>query len=99
MDVAAPQLEAALASAGMENISLVKETVSLGGVEHPGLRLSGVMNGTEIFELIAVQKQGRYMATYTAASVLNDNADQVFEAWSLLDDGTAKTDRKKTPLH
>ena len=84
--VAQRQLEATLASVGMTDTVTETGTTVLAGVEYPCVRIRGSVNGSVIYELIAVQKVGEYIASYAVASAGEDSTDRILAAWTALED-------------
>ena len=85
IDIAMPQLETALTSAGMTDLAMEKGAVSLAGAEHPCVFITGTVNGTSMAETIIVQKQDAYIACYSVAAPKQEDVDQIIAAWAPLE--------------
>lgn len=66
-------LEAPLAAAGMDVQSMEKDTVVFAAEEHSGIKLHSVISGIDMYQLITNVKVGRYVATITLSSTVEDN--------------------------
>lgn len=66
-------LAAPLAAAGMDVQSMEKDTVVFAAGEHSGIKLHSVISGIDMYQLITNVKVGRYVATITLSSTVEDN--------------------------
>lgn len=66
-------LEAPLAAAGMDVQSMEKDTVVFAAEEHSGIKLHSVISGIDMYQLITNVKVGKYVATITLSSTVEDN--------------------------
>lgn len=66
-------LAAPLAAAGMDVQSMEKDTVVFAAEEHSGIKLHSVISGIDMYQLITNVKVGRYVATITLSSTVEDN--------------------------
>ena len=68
ISAAEPQLQTALESMGVTDYAADRVTVTLGGREMPGLRISGTYNGVKLYELSAACKGDGYIASFSFSS-------------------------------
>lgn len=85
VDLARPQLEEALTAAGMTELTSEKDTVLLAGSQRPCLRITGVINGVSMTEIVAVQKAEGYMACYSFAAARQEELEKTVAAWSAME--------------
>lgn len=63
------------AAANMEVRSCEQVTVEFAGADHAGILIHSVANGSDVYQLQAYVKTGKYVAIITMSSPLEDNID------------------------
>lgn len=63
------------AAANMEVRSCEQVTVEFAGADHAGILIHSVANGSDVYQLQAYVKAGKYVAIITMSSPLEDNID------------------------
>lgn len=63
------------AAANMEVRSCEQVTVEFAGADHAGILIHSVANGSDVYQLQAYVKAGKYVAIVTLSSPLEDNID------------------------
>lgn len=63
------------AAANMEVRSCEQVTVEFAGADHAGILIHSVANGSDVYQLQAYVKTGKYVAIVTLSSPLEDNID------------------------
>ena len=71
------QLSDALEQMGIENVSVEKDEMEFMGKTHSCLRVSGSMQGVDLFETLVVVKSGRTMIVVTACSYWEDTTEEI----------------------
>lgn len=71
------QLSDALEQMGMENVSVEKDEIEFMGQTHSCLRVSGSLQGIDLFETLVVVKSGRTMIVVTACSYWEDTTEEI----------------------
>lgn len=64
-----------LAAASMDVQSCEQVTVEFAGADHAGILIHSVANGSDVYQLQAFVKAGKYVAIITMSSPLEDNID------------------------
>ena len=82
IDASAAQAETALASMGVADLLMEKETVVFAGTERPAMRISGSINGVQLHELFTVLKEGDLVACITMSSAGKDATADLLTAWT-----------------
>lgn len=79
VDLSYPQMQNAMEQMGMTDVQVEKTTVAVAGVEHPGMTVSGITNGYQIYQRQACIKCGSHMAIITSSSYVEDHTAEPFE--------------------
>ena len=85
-EAAIPLLEDTLRQAGLTALRVEKETLDFAGGEHVALRVSGTLDGTPLYERIALVKAGNYMAIVTAFSLDPARAESLLALFTAPED-------------
>ncbi len=78
IDLSIKNLGTSLTAAGYEEgMSIEKTTVTFAGKQMNAIKIEGVANGANIYQLLVVKKVGNYMALTTITNYLVDSTEEI----------------------
>ena len=77
VELSLAQLSDALEQMGITVSDIGQDEMEFAGSKHPCIRLTGTIEGFELFETLVVVKTGRTIIVVTACSYLEDTTDEI----------------------